>query len=154
MFVDPGGTGIVQKPYQGMWLLRHKVSGRELLRRIESGQIRFLARSGCFGPNILTNGKPPMPTEGYQWVIQEDYSDEFNGDRLNSNKWHDHHPRWRGRPPARFMPENVSVKNGMLWLTNEMLEQPIMRRDILLPSVVQQLYRSKQARIMVIMNVD
>ena len=25
-----------------------------------------------------------MPTEGYKWVIQEDYTDEFNGDRLNS----------------------------------------------------------------------
>ena len=81
----------------------------------------------CLLP-IFTNGKPPMPTEGYKWVIQEDYTDEFNGDRLNSKKWHDHHPRWRGRPPARFMPENVSVKDGMLWLTNGMLEQPIIEK--------------------------
>lgn len=52
------------------------------------------------------------------------FSDEFNGTSLDSSKWYDHHPRWKGRPPARFMPESISVKNGTLQLKNGVLDQP------------------------------
>ncbi|MDF7807180.1 family 16 glycosylhydrolase [Pontiellaceae bacterium B12219] len=51
------------------------------------------------------------------------YTDEFNGNELDSEKWYDHHPRWKGRPPAKFMPENVSMKDGFLRLTNGMLPE-------------------------------
>ncbi|QBG46631.1 beta-porphyranase B [Verrucomicrobia bacterium S94] len=66
--------------------------------------------------------------KGFMWVVNEDFTDEFNGDSLDREKWYDHHPRWRGRPPARFMPENVSVKDGMLQLTNGTLDEPITER--------------------------
>ena len=68
--------------------------------------------------------EPPSPPKGYRWEINPDYTDEFNGTSLDLSKWHDHHPRWRGRPPAKFMPDNVSVKDGLLRLTNGMLEEP------------------------------
>lgn len=67
---------------------------------------------------------PPEPPEGYKWVVNEDFTDEFNGTRLDLSKWHDHHPRWKGRPPAKFMPECVSVKDGTLQIKNGMLDQP------------------------------
>lgn len=70
-------------------------------------------------------GSPPEPPDGMQWIINPDFTDEFDGRELDAEKWNDHHPRWKGRPPARFMPENVSVKDGHLRLTNGMLDKPI-----------------------------
>ena len=67
---------------------------------------------------------PPPAPNWFHWVANPDYTDEFNGNQLDSNKWHYHHPRWRGRPPAKFMPENVSVGGGLLHLTNGMLPEP------------------------------
>ncbi len=69
-------------------------------------------------------GDPPPPPEGFRWTLHPDYSDEFEGDTLDTSKWHDRHPRWEGRPPARFMPQNVSVKDGLLRLANGMLDEP------------------------------
>ncbi len=58
---------------------------------------------------------PPMPApEGYKWVLNEAYSDEFNGDKLDSEKWHDTYPGWNGRVPGLFVPSGVSVKDGLL----------------------------------------
>jgi beta-glucanase (GH16 family) len=70
------------------------------------------------------NSAPPAPPEGYAWVANDKFTDEFNGAELDSSKWYDHHPRWRGRPPAKFMPESVSVKDGTLQLKNGMLAAP------------------------------
>ena len=64
---------------------------------------------------------PPQPPEGYKWVPNEKFSDEFNGAALDTSKWHDHHPRWKGRPPAKFMPYTLSLKDGMLQIKNGVL---------------------------------
>jgi hypothetical protein len=58
------------------------------------------------------------------WVWDERFSDEFNGTELDASKWHDHHPRWEGRPPAKFMPSSVAVTNGFLRLRNGVLPEP------------------------------
>lgn len=71
-----------------------------------------------------SHAAPPPPPEGYTWAVNDAFTDEFNGTSLDSSKWHDHHPRWKGRPPAKFMRENVSVKDGTLQLKNGMLDQP------------------------------
>ena len=56
----------------------------------------------------------PEAPEGYKWVVNEDYTDEFNGKRLNAAKWHAKSPYWtNGRPPATFKAENVSVKKRL-----------------------------------------
>lgn len=73
---------------------------------------------------LTARAVPPKAPKGYQWVANPDYTDEFNGNQLDGNKWYDHHPRWRGRPPAKFMRENVSVGGGHLRLTNGMLDEP------------------------------
>ncbi|MEO0470617.1 MAG: family 16 glycosylhydrolase [Bacteroidota bacterium] len=65
----------------------------------------------------------PSPPEGMQWELQVDYSDEFNGLNLDSTKWMNHHPYWVGRPPAIFLPSQVSVQNGYLQIQNKKLEQ-------------------------------
>lgn len=64
---------------------------------------------------------PPPPPAGFKWVANEKFTDDFNGATLDATKWLDHHPRWEGRPPAKFMPANVAVKEGMLQLRNSVL---------------------------------
>lgn len=65
----------------------------------------------------------PSPPEGYKWVVNEDFSDEFNGNQLDETKWYRKSPHWpNGRPPATFKAENVSVKDGYLRITNRFLE--------------------------------
>lgn len=87
------------------------------------------SRSRWFG--ILLSGltlnaaaSPPKPPEGFQWQLNPAFSDEFDGATLDTGKWHDHHPRWRGRPPAKFVPEAVSVKDGRMQIRNRMLDKP------------------------------
>ncbi|GAB6164062.1 hypothetical protein JCM19992_00620 [Thermostilla marina] len=76
----------------------------------------------------LTNSQapadPPPAPEGYKWVRNEAFWDDFEGDRLDETKWYDHHPRWKGRPPAKFVPEAVSVQDGCLVIRNRMLDEP------------------------------
>ncbi len=67
----------------------------------------------------------PAAPEGYKWVVNEDFTDEFNGTELNSDLWHAKSPYWtNGRPPATFKAECVSVKDGHLNITNYVLDSP------------------------------
>ncbi len=75
---------------------------------------------------IISKGtaQPPAPT-GYQWVKNDAFSDEFNGNSLDKNKWYDRSPYWKnGRPPATFRAENVSVKDGFLQIKEVVLAEP------------------------------
>ncbi|GGG40090.1 hypothetical protein GCM10011532_24790 [Christiangramia forsetii] len=65
----------------------------------------------------------PSPPEGKRWIINEPYSDEFNGTELDKNKWYDSHPYWTGRAPAMFLPSQVSTENGNLKIQNTKLEK-------------------------------
>ena len=62
---------------------------------------------------------PPKPPLGKRWVLNRDYSDEFNGTELDLSKWYNYHPTWKGRPPGLFMPSQVSLHNGHLELRGE-----------------------------------
>lgn len=73
----------------------------------------------------LTWAEPPPAPEGYVWQPNEAFTDEFNGDSLDTDKWYDHHPFWEGRPPARFMPSSVSLADGCLVIRNGVLDEPI-----------------------------
>lgn len=58
------------------------------------------------------------------WVLKENMSDEFEGDRIDTAKWFvegtdDEYPHWIGRAPSQFVPENVRVENGKLFLTTK-----------------------------------
>lgn len=68
---------------------------------------------------------PPVDApKGFQWVLNEPYSDEFNGAELDLNKWHDHYPGWEGRVPGLFVPSSVSVKDGFLQIKCTVLDPP------------------------------
>ncbi len=86
--------------------------------------LSFIAVTLVVLASSQTHAAPPEPPDGYTWVVNDKFTDEFNGTSLDSSKWYDHHPRWRGRPPAKFMPENVSVKDGSLQIKNRLLDQP------------------------------
>jgi hypothetical protein len=72
----------------------------------------------------LLNAEPPEPPKGMKWVLQEDFSDEFNGKELDKSKWNDTYPGWTGRPPAWFNPKAVSVKDGNLEIRTGVLKKP------------------------------
>ena len=65
---------------------------------------------------------PPVPPPGFRWVLNEQFSDEFNSNMLDRSKWNDTFGNWEGRPPALFIPEAISVKNGTLQIKSGILE--------------------------------
>lgn len=68
--------------------------------------------------------QPPQPPKGYKWVVNEKFSDEFNGAQLDKTKWHDRSPYWvNGRPPATFRARTISLKDGFLQIKNDILRE-------------------------------
>jgi len=57
------------------------------------------------------------PPSGSKWKPIPELTDEFEGKKLDSKKWYDHDPGWKGREPGYFSTNNVAVSNGMLHLT-------------------------------------
>jgi len=57
-----------------------------------------------------------VPPSGSVWEPIAELTDEFEGDNLDSTKWHDHNPDWMGRQPGLFSKNNVSVSDGKLHL--------------------------------------
>ena len=45
-----------------------------------------------------TNDQFPLSDQSNQgeWVLRQDLSDEFNGTRLDTSKWHPNNPHWKG----------------------------------------------------------
>ncbi|PWJ37919.1 carbohydrate binding domain-containing protein [Sediminitomix flava] len=73
--------------------------------------------------SFKTLADPPEPKKGYRWVLNKRFSDEFNGTSLNGLKWRNYFDGWKGRPPAKFVPSSVSVKDGYMQIKNAMLDQ-------------------------------
>ncbi|MBB6429472.1 family 16 glycosylhydrolase [Algisphaera agarilytica] len=85
--------------------------------------------TGCTATPADTSAAviPPPPVDppaGYQWVLNEPLSDEFNGTELDRDKWLDHYPGWEGRVPGLFVPESISVKDGTLKIRSHILDEP------------------------------
>ncbi len=63
-------------------------------------------------PTFL-QGADPKPF-GKKWVKIENMSDEFNGSSLDNSKWDNQFSEWKGRAPALFSVNAVSVGGGNL----------------------------------------
>lgn len=75
-------------------------------------------------------GSDPTPT-GKNWDFVDDLTDEFesSSENIDTNKWNPdpyNEPRfsWIGRFPGLFETDNVSVKNGELWMEAEKFNSP------------------------------
>ncbi|WP_282134028.1 family 16 glycosylhydrolase [Seonamhaeicola maritimus] len=77
----------------------------------------------CLVSTSFAQSGPPKPPVGKRWVMNPDFSDEFNGTELDTTKWLDHHPTWKGRAPGLFMRSQVSVADGYLQLKGEKMKQ-------------------------------
>ncbi|NJB83524.1 family 16 glycosylhydrolase [Wenyingzhuangia aestuarii] len=75
------------------------------------------------GISVQAQSGPPEPPIGKRWVMNPDFSDEFNGDKLDASKWYDYHPKWKGREPGLFLASQVSVKNGYMQIKGEKLKK-------------------------------
>jgi hypothetical protein len=64
------------------------------------------------------------------WVKDETFSDEFEGGQLDPQKWMPKFTDWKGRQPAWFNPENVSVSRGQLHLVMRRQEAPAPLRKL------------------------
>ncbi len=65
----------------------------------------------------------PLPPTNQRWIVNEQYTDEFNGEDLDEQKWHRVHPTWIGRKPGLFMADNVSFSDGCMVLKGEKMDR-------------------------------
>jgi beta-glucanase (GH16 family) len=81
---------------------------------------RIWNRTGPLGdtPQRL-NDDYPLSDQSNQggWTRFEPMWDEFEGEQLDPEKWNVGLYWWKGRQPALFSPQNVSVSDGQLHLT-------------------------------------
>ncbi|MBZ0256525.1 family 16 glycosylhydrolase [bacterium] len=76
-------------------------------------KIYYIFIISCFiVPSVFSD-----PPSSSQWKPIEELTDDFNGAALDSDKWFDFNPGWKGRQPGYFSKENVKVKDGELTLT-------------------------------------
>jgi hypothetical protein len=77
-------------------------------------------RAGGLGktPTHATDSRPlSHQQEAGLWVKYEPMSDEFDRGSLDTNKWVRNLSWWKGRQPALFKAENITVSGGQLQLT-------------------------------------
>ncbi len=74
--------------------------------------------------------QPSQPEAGMRWVIDPTTSDEFESATFDSDKWYNADPKsWRGRVPGFFEAEAMSIADGKLKLTVDILDKPIIYHD-------------------------
>ena len=49
-----------------------------------------------------------------KWKLQKEFTDEFDGKKLNPIRWYENNPFWKGRKPTFFHASNVSLDDGQL----------------------------------------
>ena len=78
-------------------------------------------------PKRISEQLPLSHQKDKKWVLQKDFSDEFNAPKLDKEKWYDTHPKWAGRQPSMASAENVSLKNGNLVLAINQQKKPVYK---------------------------
>ena len=102
------------KPGLQRYVAEDPMQGRPPAMRIPPRDlVPFFAVLLCL-PAPAARADPP---ENGKWQPIPELTDEFDGDRLDPAKWHDHNPQWKGRQPGFFSKKNVTVRDGALHLT-------------------------------------
>ncbi len=91
---------------------------------VKAQDVPTIDKAGKCYPTTQPIVSIPLPPINQRWVLNEQFSDEFNGETLDKNKWYDVHPDWMGREPGLFESKNVRVKDGCLELHGEKMSQP------------------------------
>ncbi|QCX40319.1 glycosyl hydrolase family protein [Aureibaculum algae] len=73
----------------------------------------------------FSEGEDPKPSHK-KWKLVKNMSDEFNGKKIDSKKWATS-GGWIGRAPGLFVADSVSVNNGNLEITSDLLPQAITK---------------------------
>ena len=121
-------TLLEKTKYQG-WLIIEGSTPKGM-SKTKSCEINTVFTKQLFNGLPKTSSTLPEPPEGFHWEVNEAFTDEFNGTELDSTKWHDHNPDWIGRPPGKFVPSSVSVKDGLLAISCTPLDPPDGKFDI------------------------
>ena len=86
-----------------------RIHSRKLLKTLF-----FITVVILFVLSVLYIQTPP-PTIEKDWVVIPELTDEFDSG-INTNNWYTSDPKWQGRFPSYFEPNNVSVEEGLLKL--------------------------------------
>jgi len=100
---------------------------RRLMDQLDSEERSVVVEAGDQWTRVGPLGETPQriadalplshQSQAGVWVKYEPMSDEFEGDSLDTDKWVRNMYWWRGRQPALFKAENVTVEGGQLRLT-------------------------------------
>ncbi len=74
-----------------------------------------------FSINVLAD--PPSPPAGKVWIAVESMSDEFN-DSFDATKWAKNYSGWAGRKPGLFVTSAVTMGDGNMRITADLLDNP------------------------------
>ncbi|WPR73123.1 family 16 glycosylhydrolase [Flavobacterium sp. NG2] len=77
---------------------------------------------------VFEKGQDPKP-DGKKWELVKNMSDEFNGKKVDEDKWQISGQGWIGRAPGLFMAENITVSDGSLKIITNMLPQPVVKQN-------------------------
>jgi len=71
-------------------------------------------------------GEDPKPQTS-QWKLVKGMSDEFDGNKVDEEKWQISGQGWIGRAPGLFVSDNITVAAGNLQITTNKLQEPVER---------------------------
>ena len=94
--------------------MRKHIIRRQFMTKTNTPAMALVGLLFCACCSTVLFADPPSPSK---WEPIPELTDEFEGDKLDSKKWHDRNPDWKGRFPGFFSRNNVSVSDGKLHLT-------------------------------------
>lgn len=92
---------------------------------VSSGAITTAVEAATY-PESSRIKSIPLPPLGQRWVVNEQYSDEFNGTELDDTKWNDLYPGWIGREPGLFETKNIEFEDGYMVLHGEKMDKEVV----------------------------
>ncbi|MCK0157107.1 family 16 glycosylhydrolase [Cellulophaga sp. F20128] len=99
-----------------------KTISKTILLLLLAGGNLIVAQEAPF----FIQGEDPKET-GVKWQLVKEMSDEFNGNKVDEEKWQISGQGWIGRAPGLFMAENIKVADGSLQITTQLLPQKVVK---------------------------